>query len=52
MEWTNIVAVFIFIAGLAWGRYDGDRRERRASGVAASAAFEQLPKHSSNCKTS
>jgi hypothetical protein len=26
----------------AWGRYDGDRRERRASRAAAVAAFEQL----------
>jgi 3'-phosphoadenosine 5'-phosphosulfate (PAPS) 3'-phosphatase len=42
MAWEPIVAVIIFIGGLAWGRYDGDRRERRASRAAATAAFEQL----------
>jgi hypothetical protein len=42
MEWEPIVAVLIFIAGLAWNRHDGDRRERRASRAAAAATFEQL----------
>jgi hypothetical protein len=42
MEWEPIVAVLIFIAGLAWNRHDGDRRERRASRAAQLAAFEQL----------
>jgi hypothetical protein len=46
MEWTWVVTttipVLTFIAGLWWSRYDGDRRERRASRAAASAVFEQL----------
>jgi uncharacterized membrane protein YccC len=42
MDWEPIVAVLIFIAGLAWNRHDTDRRERRAARAAASAAFEQL----------
>jgi hypothetical protein len=42
MQWEPIVAVLIFIGGLAWGRYDGDRRERRASLAAQQVAFEQL----------
>ena len=37
-----IAAVLIFIAGQAWNRYDGDRRERRASRAARLVAFEQL----------
>ena len=46
MQWEivlgPIAAVVIFIAGQVWNRYDGDRREQRASQAAQHAAFEQL----------
>jgi hypothetical protein len=42
MDWEPIVAVLIFVAGLAWNRHDGDRRERRARLAEALAVFEQL----------
>jgi hypothetical protein len=46
MEWEvvlgPIAAVVIFIGGQVWNMHDGDRRERRATRAARSAAFEQL----------